>query len=171
MQNPSLQNEKLATSTLRSGRRLLALDIGSKRVGVAVSDELHITTRPLPCLLRTNWKQLLKSVQSLCRDYDVQALVIGLPLHLNGSESIASEAVRHLARNFALSLRIPVFLQDERLTSHEAESQLRSAPNSKADYSQADSIAASIILKDFVSEQIHTPTSSIQNRLTHLESL
>jgi len=102
MQKPILPDEKPSTSTL-SGR-LLALDIGSKRVGVALSDELNITTRPLPPLLRTNWKQLLISIQNLCRDYDVQALVIGLPLHLNGSESLASQAVRHLARVMVVSV-------------------------------------------------------------------
>src|SRR4051812_17637077 len=83
--------------------RLLALDLGEKRVGVAVSDERQLTVRPLPYLRRTNWKQLLAAVADLLQRFDAQALVIGLPLNLNGNEGEAAGNVRRLARNFSLS--------------------------------------------------------------------
>jgi putative Holliday junction resolvase len=134
----------------RSGR-LLALDLGEKRVGVAVSDELWITVRPLPFIRRTSWKQLLVAVADLLQSFDAQALVIGLPLNLEGTEGAAAGNVRRLARNFELSLRVPVFLQDERLTSREAEESLRAEGHSDESLRERiDSEAAAIILRDYL---------------------
>ncbi|HEY0378817.1 MAG TPA: Holliday junction resolvase RuvX [Pyrinomonadaceae bacterium] len=131
--------------------RLLALDLGEKRVGVAVSDELPLTARPLPYLRRTNWKQLLGAVADLLQDFDARALVIGLPLNLDGSEGEAAGNVRRLARNFSLSLHVPVFLQDERLTSREAEESLRAEGHSDESLRERiDSEAAAIILRDYL---------------------
>jgi putative Holliday junction resolvase len=64
---------------------ILALDLGSKRVGVAVSDSLSISINRLDAIQRTNWKQLLRDVEKLALRFDAQTLVIGLPLKLNGS--------------------------------------------------------------------------------------
>jgi putative Holliday junction resolvase len=133
--------------------RLLALDLGEKRVGVAISDELWITVRPLPFLHRTNWKQLLGAVADLLQRFDAQALVIGLPLNLDGTEGNAVIEARRLARNFELSLKVPVYLQDERLTSREAEETLRAAGRSNSDlHQQVDGEAAAIILRDFIAQ-------------------
>lgn len=130
---------------------MLALDLGEKRVGVAISDELRITVRPLPFLRRTNWKQLLGAVADILQSFDAQALVIGLPLNLDGTEGPAAKEARRLARNFALSLKVPVHLQDERLTSREAEETLRVAGHSEAQLPEhVDSAAAAIILRDFI---------------------
>ena len=123
--------------------RLLALDLGAKRVGVAVCDELRITTRPLPALARTNWKKLLAEVRALTAELAAVGLVLGLPLSLDGAEGTAAAETRRLARNFALSLPIPVYLQDERLTSQEAAELL-------GRQDQLDSVAASLILRDFL---------------------
>lgn len=131
--------------------RLLAFDLGEKRVGAAVSDELWITVRPLPSLRRTNWKELLRSVADLIQRFDAQGIVIGLPLNLNGDEGQAAEDARQSARNFELSLKITVYLQDERLTSHEAEESLRAAGFSDNEVREhVDSHAAAIILRDFI---------------------
>jgi len=133
--------------------RLLALDLGEKRVGVAVSDELRITVRPLPFLRRTSWKQLLSTVAALLQSFDAQALVIGLPLNLDGTEGHAAQEARRLARNFELSLKVPVHLQDERLTSKEAEAALRdSGHSSKELHRFVDSESAAIILRDFIAK-------------------
>lgn len=134
------------------GRRLLSLDLGRKRVGVAVSDEQWITVRPLKALPRTSWKKLLHEVAEIVRRFDAQALVLGLPLCMDGTEGDAALEARRLAGNFQLSLRIPVFLQDERLTSIEAEQSLRSEglPAERV-RAEVDSRAASIILEDFIS--------------------
>ena len=131
--------------------RLLALDLGEKRVGAAVSDELWITVRPLPFIRRTNWKQLLVAVADLLRDFDAQALVIGLPLNMDGTESVAAIEARRLAGNFELSLKVPVYLQDERLTSREAEEALRIGGRTCDEIRKlSDSEAAAIILRDFI---------------------
>lgn len=131
--------------------RLLALDLGSQRVGVAVSDELGLTARPLPALPRTSWKKLLRDVSALCGQLDVKGVVVGLPLRLDGTEGEAAAEARRLARNFGLSLRCPVHLQDERLSSREAESVLRRAGRDESELKGlVDSQAAVIILLDYL---------------------
>ncbi len=131
--------------------RLLALDLGAKRVGVAVSDELHLTVRPLQAIERTRWKKLLREVIELLRDFDAKALVIGLPLSLDGAVGTAAREALRLANNFKLSLDVPVYLQDERLTSREAEESLRAAGHRTQELRQLiDSEAAAIILRDFI---------------------
>lgn len=131
--------------------RLLALDLGQKRVGVAVSDELQITVRPLAPLLRTSWKQLLRAVAERLESFDARALVIGLPLSMDGSAGEAAAEARRLARNFRLSLAVPVFLQDEKLTTVEAEEELRAAGlDASVRQKLLDSRSAAIILRDFI---------------------
>lgn len=133
--------------------RLLSLDLGEKRVGVAVSDELRIAVRPLPPIRRTSWKELLKAVADLVRRFDAKGLVIGLPLNISGTEGPAAEAVRLRATNFAQSLKLPIYLQDERLTSVEAEERLLSEGKSPLEIKGlVDSQAAVIILRDFISQ-------------------
>lgn len=131
--------------------RIVALDIGTKRIGVAVSDELRITVRPLPFIARKNWKKLLLEVKHVLTEFDAKALVIGLPYNFDGSESEMSVEARRLARNFSLSLEIPVILQDERATSYEAKSRLWQKGSSlKETRALVDSEAAAIILSDFL---------------------
>ena len=133
--------------------RLLALDPGDKRVGAAISDEMHLTVRPLRALRHTNWKKLLSDVKELLKEFDAKALVIGLPLSLDGIERSSAQEARQLARKFALSLDIPVFLQDERLTSREAEDSMRAAGRRTAELRQLlDSESAAIILRDFIGD-------------------
>jgi putative Holliday junction resolvase len=153
---PNAHNSEITTrNDLRRevAGRLLALDLGEKRVGVAISDELWITVRPLPPLHRTNWKELLRAVADLVQRFDAQGIVIGLPLNLNGDEGQAAEDARQSARNFELSLKIPIYLQDERLTSREAEESLRAAGCSDKEVrEQVDSHSAMIILRDFIAK-------------------
>jgi putative holliday junction resolvase len=137
--------------------RLLAIDMGSKRVGLAVSDELRLTVRTLPALPRTPWKRLLSSLAELCDQFDVQSIVLGLPLRLDGTEGDAAHEVRRVARNLQLSLKLPLFFQDERLTSKDAESSLRERGLRAGEISdRIDSEAASIILRDFLAVQKST---------------
>jgi putative Holliday junction resolvase len=130
---------------------IFALDLGEKRVGVAVSDALSISITPLEALARGNWKQLLRSVKDLIHRFDAQTVVIGLPLRLNGSSGDAAIQVRRLATNFARSLSVPVYLQDERLSSLQAEQNLRNDGHEGSEVSaRVDSEAAAIILRDFL---------------------
>ena len=121
-------------------------------MGVAVSDELRLTVRPLRALRGTNWKQLLRALNELCVEFDVREVVLGLPLRLDGGEGDAAKEVRRVARKLELSLRLPVAFQDERLTSKAAESALRREGLGEREIlSNADSEAAAIILRDYLS--------------------
>lgn len=145
--------QNVESQTRPATGRLLSLDLGTRRVGVAVSDELRLAVRPLPPLQRTNWKQLLHSIAQLCESFDVKMVVVGLPLRLNGGEGDAATEARRIARNLGLSLKLPVHLQDERLTSRAAEDNLRAEGLSGDEIKgRVDSEAAAIILRDFISQ-------------------
>jgi putative Holliday junction resolvase len=136
----------------RIGGPVMALDLGQKRIGVAVSDDLLISTRRLQSLTRSSWKQLLRDVSQLAQRFDAKTLVIGLPLRLDGEAGSAAQEVERTAQKFARSLDLPVYLQDERLTSVEAEERLRSEGLSPSQIvTLVDSEAAVVILNDFIS--------------------
>lgn len=136
-----------------AGRRILALDPGMKRIGVAVSDESQMLARPVERIERTSWKKVLAAVKELLSEFDAAALVIGLPLNFDGTESEMSAEARRIARNFSLSLDIPVILQDERATSYEAKKRLW---EQGADLTETrrlvDSEAAAVILADVLDQ-------------------
>jgi putative Holliday junction resolvase len=142
---------------------VVALDLGRKRVGIAVSDALSISITRLAALPRTNWKQMLRDVDELVRRFDAQTVVIGLPLRLNGSAGDSALEARRVAQKFAQSLAVPVYLQDERLTSTEAEQNLRQEGHRHDKISGlVDSEAAAVILRDFLEgsqEKILVPAS------------
>jgi putative Holliday junction resolvase len=130
---------------------VLALDLGEKRVGIAVSDALSISITRLAALPRSSWKQTLRAVEDLVRRFDAQTVVIGLPLRLNGSVGDAAIEAQRVAQNFAESLAVPVYLQDERLSSTEAEESLRQEGRSRDQIAGLiDSEAAAVILRDFI---------------------
>ena len=130
---------------------ILALDPGEKLVGTAVSDEKLITIKRLPPLKRSNWKKLLQDVLALIERFDVRTIVIGLPLSLDGTEGEAAMKVQRLARNLARSVSLPVFFQDERLTSFEAMENLKAEGKRREEIpTLIDGEAAALILRDFL---------------------
>jgi putative Holliday junction resolvase len=139
------------TATFVPRAPVLALDLGKKRVGVAISDALSISITPLAALRRTSWKQMLRTVDELVRRFDAQTVVIGFPLRLNGSAGDAALEARAIAIKFARSLSVPVYLQDERLSSVEAEQNLRADGHKRGRISaRVDSESAAVILRDFL---------------------
>ncbi len=145
-----LPNELRGRERLEQGR-VLSLDLGERRVGVAVSDERRLSVRPLDALPRTSWKRLLAAVSELCSSFDVVRVVVGLPLRLDGGEGDAAADARRIAHNLELSIKLPVSLQDERLTSKAAEEELRAAGLTAEEIKKrVDSEAAAIILRDFL---------------------
>ncbi|HEY0364856.1 MAG TPA: Holliday junction resolvase RuvX, partial [Pyrinomonadaceae bacterium] len=130
---------------------VLALDLGEKLVGVAISDARLITTQRLPPIERSSWKKLLQDVQHLLERFDAQTIVVGLPLSMDGSEGEAAKNVRRLALNLAKSVRQPVYLQDERLTSRAAIENLKAEGVKPEDIpALIDGEAAATILRDFI---------------------
>ena len=131
---------------------ILALDLGEKLVGVAISDERLITTKRLDPLKRSNWKKLLQVLRHLLERFDAKTIVVGLPLRLDGTEGDAAKNVRRLALNLAKSIAQPVFLQDERLTSFEAMENLKAEGRKTVEIpALVDGEAAATILRDFLS--------------------
>lgn len=144
MENPA--------SRLKVEAPILALDLGKKRVGVAVSDSLMISITPHEPLPRSNWKQLVRDVIDLTQRFDARTLVIGLPLRLDGTIGQAASESQRTAIKFAQTIKIPVYLQDERLSSKEAEELLRAQGyKGKALTALVDSHSAALILRDFIS--------------------
>ena len=130
---------------------ILALDLGEKLVGVAISDELLVTTKRLPPLKRSSWKRLLLEIRELIARFDAQTIVVGLPLRLDGTEGDAAQNVRRLAVNLAKSVSQPVYLQDERLTSFAATENLKAEGLRPDDIpAHVDGEAAATILRDFI---------------------
>ena len=130
---------------------ILALDLGEKLVGVAISDELLVTTKRLPPLKRSSWKRLLLEIRELIARFDAQTIVVGLPLRLDGTEGDAAQNVRRLAVNLAKSVSQPVYLQDERLTSRAATENLKAEGLTPDDIpAHVDGEAAATILRDFI---------------------
>jgi len=130
---------------------ILALDLGEKLVGAAISDERLVTTKRLPPLARSNWKKLLQDIRHLVERFDAKTIVVGLPLRMDGTDGDAAKNVRRLAQNLARSIDLPIYLQDERLTSLEAMANLK-AEGLRPDEIPAfiDGEAAATILRDFL---------------------
>ena len=157
---PLLEDDSAPTVTTYSANKshereivgpILSLDLGTKRVGTAVSDPSLIAITRIGTLDRASWKQLLRDVSDLVRRFDAKTLVIGFPLSLDGTEGSAATAARETALKFARSLELSVYLQDERLTSREAEEQLRAdGYQTKEVAALVDSESAAIILRDFI---------------------
>ena len=156
MQEKEITNSDDFTDVFRApaSGRLLALDLGMKHIGVAVSDELQFVVRPVAVIERKSWKKVLKQVIAFLDEFDAVGLVLGLPYNSDGSESEMSAEARRLAKNFSLSLKVPVFLIDERLTSYEAKGYLTKLGLSVEEiWERVDSEAAAIILSDFISRR------------------
>jgi len=130
--------------------RILSIDPGTKRIGVAISDEDRVVCRPLAVIERTSWKKLLSEIKAILNEFGAKALVVGLPLESDGSENSMSKEARDWARKFGLSLAIPVFLQDERATSYAAKGRLWSEKGPLDVRDRVDGEAAAIILSDFL---------------------
>jgi len=137
---------------MRSGR-VLALDFGSKNVGLAASDELGVVVRPLPSILNTNRRDLLRRLRAAIQENAIDALVIGLPLNMDGSSGSSARTVRRLAALLRKQLPLPVWEVDERLSTVEAlEVWKEMNSRQRRKYRTVDSLAAAFILQRFLEE-------------------
>jgi len=105
--------------------RILALDLGRKRIGLAISDELGITAQGLETLERTGRREDIELLRRLAVERGVRRFLIGDPLHMSGEASRQGEYTREFARELERKTGIPVVFRDERWTSREAERTLR----------------------------------------------
>jgi putative Holliday junction resolvase len=131
--------------------RILALDLGKKRIGLALSDPLGITAQGLPTLQRTRIREDLAALARLIEEHDVRLLLLGHPLHMSGRESRQSEYTREFAARLAAHTGVEVRLWDERLTTVEAERLLKSSGISIEKRARAvDRLSAQILLESFL---------------------
>ncbi|MDQ6981555.1 MAG: Holliday junction resolvase RuvX [Mariprofundus sp.] len=130
---------------------LISLDVGMKRIGVAVCDRMAFSCRGLTCLQRRDqgWpKQLLK----LIREYGSRGIVAGLPKNMDGSEGVQAADARAAIRDLEVVCSLPVVFQDERLSTWTAKERLfAQGLNEKKVKTKLDQTAAAVILEDFLS--------------------
>lgn len=133
--------------------RILAIDYGSVRIGLALSDPLKIIAKPYK-VITNNGNATLAEIKDIVRQEAVAKIILGLPLDKDGSDSAKTREVRDFAELLRAEVDVPVILWDERYTSAKANSWLKEM---KIDYKKSktviDKIAAAIILKDYLDEQ------------------
>ena len=143
-------SRKPASAAVSAPGRILAIDYGQKRIGLALSDELQMTAQPLQTLMRTNRRNDLRRLREIARKHEVRRILVGHPLHLDGGESeMAAEAAR-FARRVEKELGLPVELADERLSSWEAHQMFAETSRKQRRRRVVDEIAAAIILRDYL---------------------
>jgi putative holliday junction resolvase len=132
--------------------RYLGLDVGNRRIGVAVSDELGLTAQPVLTLeRRRNQREDLRSLARLARRFEVVGIVVGNPLHISGEVSPQALKTQELAAELGTLSGLPIHLWDERLTSHEAHQILYQAGHARQDHRKViDQVAATLILQSFL---------------------
>jgi putative Holliday junction resolvase len=131
--------------------RVLGLDVGSRTIGMAVSDPLGITAQGLPTLRRTNKRGDYARLDSVLREFAVAEIVVGYPLRLSGAEGTQSEKMQVFAEELRKKFKLPVHLWDERLTSSQANRILRDADLSIKRRGEAvDRMAAVLILQSWM---------------------
>jgi len=135
--------------------RFLGLDVGAKRIGIAVSDELGLTAQPVLTLeVHRSRRDDLRSIARLARRFSVAAIVVGNPLHLSGESSPGAAKTQLFAAELGQLTGLPIHLWDERLTTHEAHQLLYQAGHPRQDHkSVVDQVAAVLILQSFLDEK------------------
>ncbi|WP_026496049.1 Holliday junction resolvase RuvX [Butyrivibrio sp. WCD3002] len=134
--------------------RIMGLDYGSKTVGVAISDELLLTAQAKEIIRRKEENKLRKTlarIEELIQEYDVETIVLGLPLNMDQSESVRSALSEEFREKLERRTSLPVIMWDERLTTVEADAIMDEVGIKKADRKEyVDMIAAQIILQDYL---------------------
>jgi len=127
------------------------MDVGSKRIGLAISDLLGITAQGLDTLHRQNKRADFAQLERVIREHDVTEIVMGLPLRMSGVEGIQAEKMQAFAEEVRRRFKLPVHLWDERLTSAQANRLLRETEMSiKRRGAVVDQMAAVLILQSWM---------------------
>ncbi len=132
--------------------RYLALDLGGKRIGVAVGSDASGLARPLTIFKHRSRHEDFARVAALMVETGAEALVVGLPLNMDGSRGPQALWVESYAQELADHLDVPLFFQDERLTSEEAAAILAASGRRRRDRA-LDDVAAAVILQDFLNRR------------------
>lgn len=134
--------------------RILGLDVGSKTIGVAISDPLGITAQGLETIRRQNKRLDFEKLEHVVRQYQVAEIVVGYPLRLSGAEGVQAEKMQRFAEELRKKFSLPVHLWDERLSSAQADRVLRETEMSiKRRGEVVDRLAAVLILQGWMDKQ------------------
>ncbi len=137
----------------RAGR-VLALDLGARRIGLAMSDELGITAQGLPTLQRANLREDLGRLAQMARENGVTLILMGNPLHMSGREGKQTALAREFAARLSERTGVPVEFRDERLTTVEAQRVLRQGGASRQKRARAvDRLSAVLLLESYLDSQ------------------
>ena len=130
--------------------KYLAIDYGTKRIGLATCDPTETITSPLAVI--ENSDKLLDEIASIIETENVEAVIVGLPLNMDGSVGPQAELTKKFAEQLEKAIEIPIHLQDERLSTFEAEEKLAAADIKKTK-APLDAIAAAQILEDYLAQK------------------
>ncbi len=134
--------------------RVLAVDYGEKRIGIAISDELQITASPLATLLRSSDDEAIAQIVQLAQRYRVEKIVIGLPVRTDAKQGEMEQRVRSFAQKLQRKTKLAVVLFDERFTTRIAEQVLLEADLSRRKRKQVrDKLAAVVLLQSYLEAQ------------------
>jgi putative pre-16S rRNA nuclease len=137
--------------------RLLALDVGEKRVGVALCDETQTLARPLLTLKRASKKEDFARLAALCREHVIEKVIVGLPKTLRGEDGPQAQRVRRYAAELQAALNTPIEFWDERFSSVDAHERLTAVSRKPRAKGDIDSAAAAIVLQEYL--DAHQPES------------
>jgi putative Holliday junction resolvase len=131
--------------------RILGLDFGTKRIGVALSDELFMIAQGMDTIYRKDLKQDLEMIAKIVRDNGVIELVVGLPISMNGTHSQKTKETLEFVESLKTVLTVPIKTWDERLTTVQADrTMMEAGMNSFKRRQLADKIAAQLILQGYL---------------------
>ncbi len=131
----------------------MALDVGSKTIGVAITDPLKVTARPLKTLIRENLDRDAERIGELIDEQDIERLVVGMPRHLRGERSSIADLIEPLVKLLERNLEIPIASAEERLSTKEAERLMAEADLPLAERrKRRNEFAAAVILEWYLEE-------------------
>jgi putative Holliday junction resolvase len=146
--------------------RILALDVGNRRIGLAVTDELGITAQGLRTLERSSKRRDLETLKKIARKYEVGEVVVGRPVHMSGDASGQSEKVKKFAKELGEVLEMPIHFYDERLTSWEAHELLdREGLSREEKKGKVDQVAATLILQGYLQSKSKRRDAEAQRKV------
>lgn len=135
--------------------RILGIDLGEKRIGISISDELGITAQGLPTVNSINEVEDLKNIKKIIDEYGVEKIILGLPKNMNGSLGKQAKKALAFAEKLKSSFQLPVELEDERLSTAKAEKYLIEINRSRKKRKKViDKMSSMIILQSFLDRRM-----------------
>jgi putative Holliday junction resolvase len=133
--------------------RLLGLDIGERRIGVAVSDPTQTVARPLTTIVRASRQEDFEAVEGLVQKHEAEGIIVGLPISLDGTEGPQARQTRRYAERLSAAVSVPIEYWDERYSSATAAEILQSRGRGRHTRGEIDATAAAVILQSYLNAQ------------------